>query len=270
MTSLLCAGLGRLRDLPVFLLRQKYLEASPFPHLLLDDFLPTSDAFELERQCRQARTPVHSSNGFTQKAKTTLNSWQQMPPLLSEACAFFNSGAFLDFLEAITGVSGLLSDPYLEGGGLHRTLTGGYLKLHTDFSWNSRLRLHRRLNVLYYLNSSYQPTWGGELLLSRHPSKQLTDEMLSIEPLFNRLVVFNTNDTTFHGHPKPHSFPADYPRTSLAFYYYTASSRPWRERRRLPASTTRYVPSLHDPIALKDVPMRSRLGYWIRRWTPFA
>lgn len=255
---------GRSLDL----LRLRYQSAAPFPHLVVDDFLPHGLALSLEQACRAATTPVDSSNAFTQAGKLTLNDWTLMPPRLRQACGFFHSGAFIAALEAITGLSGLIADPHLEGGGLHRTAAGGFLKMHTDFSWHARLQLHRRLNVLLYLNSGYQSAWGGELLLSADPSRQRLEEMVSIEPRFNRLVVFATGDTTFHGHPRPHAFPAGFPRTSLAFYYYSAASWPWRLRRRLPASTTRFVPAQGERIELQSVPWRRRLGYWIRRWTP--
>lgn len=262
--------LATIAAVPAEPLAQRYGNAQPFPHLVLDDLLPVAEAPALEQACRQAPTPVDSSNGFTQAGKTTLNDWRRMPPPLRDACALFNSGSFVDWLEAITGLQALIADPHLDGGGLHRTERGGFLKLHTDFSWNARLRLHRRINVLLFLNSGYQPSWGGRLLFSRHPSRESLEQMTAIEPRFNRLVIFNTNDTTFHGQPQPHAFPADWPRTSLAFYYYTATPRPWQECRRVRTTTTRYVPAPGDPIDTRSASRRSRLGYWLRRWTPLG
>ena len=250
-------------------LHTRYRNAKPFPHLVIDDFLGAGLAADLENECREIALTTNSSNGFTQVGKLTLNSWTLMPPLLQHVCSFFQSGAFIEHLEAITGLPGLIADPHLEGGGLHRTERSGFLKMHTDFNFNARLRLHRRLNVLYFLNSGYQPCWGGELLLSRHPSREATAAMKAISPCLNRLVIFNTNDTTFHGHPEPHAFPAGFPRTSLAFYYYTAT-RPWYERRRMNTSTTRYLPCRDQPIAARHASLRSRLGYQLRRWTPFG
>lgn len=263
----LSAGIA---GLPLEHLVEGYRKANPFPHLVVDDLLPEADALALELACRQASTPVNSSNGFTQAGKTTLNDWRLMPAPLLEACALFNSGPVVEWLEAITRLEGLIADPHLEGGGLHRTARGGFLKLHTDFNWNPRLRLHRRLNVLYYLNSGYQSAWGGQLLLTRQPAEHTLDQMVAIEPRFNRLVWFNTNDTTFHGQPIPHAFPPERVRISLAFYYYTASSAPLQERWPLRCSSTRYLPALDDPIDSQAASIRSRLSYWIRRWTPFA
>lgn len=270
MNPLFEAGLDALKHLPQDQLRLIYRRAQPFPHLVLDDLLPQPQALALEQACRLAKTPIDSSNGFTQAGKVTLNDWRLMPTPVREACALFNSGTFVGWLEAITGVQGLIPDPHLEGGGLHRTERSGFLKLHTDFNWNARLRLYRRLNVLLYLNHDYQPSWGGELLLTRDPGSEKLEQMKAIEPRFNRLVIFNTNDTTYHGHPTPHAFPEGYPRTSLAFYYYTSSPAPLRERRRWRATTTRYRPAQAEAIQLEGISLRRRLGYWLRRWTPLG
>jgi len=250
-------------------LHKDYLLAAPFPHIVIDNFLEEALALQLENQCREADTNVNASNGFTQKGKLALNDWSSMPPLVEKACSFFNSGRFLSIVEAITGIKGLIPDPHLEGGGLHRTERGGFLKMHTDFNFNKRLNLHRRVNVLYYLNSNYKDEWDGKLRLSLTPARQKTAEMTAIAPAFNRLVIFNTNDKTFHGHPEPHRFPSDIPRTSLAFYYYS-THKPISERGRIGTETTKYVPTQDGKINAEDGSTKSRIGYYLRRWTPFG
>jgi len=42
-----------------------------------------------------------------------------------------------------------------------------------------------------------------------------------IQPLFNRVVIFNTGADTYHGHPHPLNTPNGMSRISLALYYYT-------------------------------------------------
>ena len=54
----------------------------------------------------------------------------------------------LEFLETLTGIDGLVPDPYFAGGGLHQIVRGGFLKVHADFNWHPKLRLDRRLNML--------------------------------------------------------------------------------------------------------------------------
>lgn len=77
--------------------------------------------------------------------------------------AELNGPEFRAWLSDVTGIPGLLADPELEGGGIHQIPTGGYLKIHTDFNWNKRLEMHRRVNVLLYLNEDWDEDWGGHI-----------------------------------------------------------------------------------------------------------
>lgn len=105
MTSALLASFAAL---PAESLAGRYGGAQPFPHLVLDDVLPVAGTLALEQACRQAPTPVDSSNGCTQAGKATLNDWRLMPAPLREACALFNSGPVVEWLEAITALRGLI------------------------------------------------------------------------------------------------------------------------------------------------------------------
>ena len=259
-----------LKNLNTHDLRNSYLSKAPFPHLVLDDFLDTQYSLDLEKECRQTSTNINSSNNFTQKSKTTLSDIKIMPKKVLNTCNFFLSADFLEFLIKITDVKELIPDPYLEGGGLHRTCRGGFLKMHTDFNWNKKLKLYRRINVLYYLNNNYSNEWKGELLLSKNPQIEKIENMKSIQPILNRLVIFNTNDFTYHGHPEPHQFPSNYPRTSLAFYYYTSTPPTNAEKKRNKSTKTKYVPSKNEKINLKGISIKSKLGYLLRRWTNFG
>jgi Rps23 Pro-64 3,4-dihydroxylase Tpa1-like proline 4-hydroxylase len=142
----------------------------------------------------------------------------------------------LRFLEDITGIAHLIPDPYLEGGGFHSIGAGGFLKIHADFNWHAKLNLHRRLNVLLYLNSKWSEDWGGDLELW---DQDMTRCVKKITPVINRLVIFSTTDSSFHGHPDPLMCPSDVIRKSIALYYYTAG-RPEEEVVRPRSTQTKY------------------------------
>ena len=135
----------------------------------------------------------------------------------------FNSSTFVDFLERLTGITGIIPDPHFRGGGLHQILPGGFLKVHADFNKQQRLNLDRRLNVLLYLNKDWPESYGGHFELWNHEMTQCEKRAL---PLFNRLVVFSTTDFSYHGHPDPLTCPAGRSRKSLALYYYTNGRPP--------------------------------------------
>jgi Rps23 Pro-64 3,4-dihydroxylase Tpa1-like proline 4-hydroxylase len=172
----------------------------------------------------------------------------ELGPATRNVLAEFNSSAFVDFLQVLTGIEEpLIPDPHYRGGGLHQITPGGYLKIHADFNRHPTLGLDRRVNVLVYLNRDWEAHWGGQL--------ELWDRAVSraerrIEPLFNRTVIFTITDTAFHGHPDPLRCPADRNRRSLAFYYYS-NGRPADEyaddhstlwRRRPTGDDLRYEP----------------------------
>lgn len=101
---------------------------------------------------------------------------------------------------------------------------GGFLGLHEDFTMHRGLNLDRRINVLVYLNRDWRPEWGGQLEL--HSSDALNSpkhQQVSIEPLFNRMVIFNT-PRALHGHTRPVACPPERARLCLSWYFYTASS----------------------------------------------
>jgi Rps23 Pro-64 3,4-dihydroxylase Tpa1-like proline 4-hydroxylase len=116
-------------------------------------------------------------------------------------------------LERLTGEKDLITVPGFPGGGVHSIQRGGFLGMHTDFTWNESSRVYRRLNLLLYLNRDWGD-WGGELCLGS--SKR-------IRPEANTMVVFTTDDKSWHGHPEPLRCPADVTRDSIAVYYYSAT-----------------------------------------------
>ena len=244
-------------------LAREFAQARPFPHLVIDDFLLPEAADAIHDEVRATASNVDASNDITQRQKVACTDWDRFGVATGRLIAWFNSARFIEPLERIAGIDGLFGDPWLEGGGIHVTSRGGFLKMHTDFNWNSKLRADRRINILYYLNRGWQQPWGGELAIARLGAEA---EQKIIEPLFNRLVIFNTNDTTLHGHPHPLAFPDNYPRASIAMYYYS-SGLPVPERIRKRATTTRYVPLHAGDIDLRAGSLRSRLGYLVRRFT---
>jgi Rps23 Pro-64 3,4-dihydroxylase Tpa1-like proline 4-hydroxylase len=156
-------------------------------------------------------------------AKTQFEPGSVMAKVFSE----LNSKEFLMWLENITGIDDILGDSGLIGGGLHQSTNGAYLNVHVDFNIHHITKFHRRLNVLVYMNKDWKDEYEGHLELW-----DLTggDDVLlnKVAPVINRCVIFETNEISFHGHPKPLNTPVGVNRKSIATYYYT-ESRPASE-----------------------------------------
>lgn len=206
-------------------LARDYRNAQPFPYLVLDDFLPES---VLERVLGEFPSPGSSDwERYDDALQKKLGSRDEaaLGPTTRLLLRELNSAAFLAFLERLTGISGLIPDPWFEGGGLHQIVRGGVLKVHVDFNKHSLTRLDRRINALLYLNRDWDEAWGGHLELWDVEMKRAVRK---IAPKFNRLVVFNTTDFANHGHPEPLACPGERTRKSLALYYYS-NGRPESE-----------------------------------------
>ena len=116
-----------------------------------------------------------------------------------------SSERFVSFVSEVTGIPDLHADDVMDGGGLHRSLPGGFLNMHSDFSaHHSKPGWRRRVNLLLYLNPEWQPEWGGALELW---SKDMQRCVTRVEPKANRILLFTTDADSFHGHPEPLRFP---------------------------------------------------------------
>jgi hypothetical protein len=233
-------------------LREKFLAAQPFQHLVLDDVFEPAMLRAVAAEFAVVR---HNAKYFdpTTQLKHSCDDWDLLPTRNLELVSYFNSGSFMKFLVAVTGMETLTSDPYLHGGGMHETFPGGFLKMHTDFNFHKVLKLDRRINMILYLNEGWQADWQGELWLSARDMKAA----IKVPPLFNRMVIFNTNDHSFHGQPDPHTFPQGNSRKSIAMYYYS-NGRPANE------ITSHKIGTSYRVRHAGDFPLQARIRDVIR------
>lgn len=245
------------------LLHEDYSSADPYPHIVIDDFLPKDlvdslvKGFPADPQATDRVFNMNYAGHFK----------RQIAP---ESCSgtirsffhFFNSRPVLAFLEKLSGIEGLLPDPFFEGGGFHEISTGGKLGVHADFRVHDKLHVQRRINLLVYLNPEWEEAWNGRLELWDRKMKSCRTSIL---PIMNRCVVFNTDETSFHGHPDSLTCPPDVKRRSLALYYYTASKAVYAE---VPSLSTVYRARPDDPGEIKREAARYRYNERLRDLLP--
>ncbi|GAA2290143.1 hypothetical protein GCM10010149_41350 [Nonomuraea roseoviolacea subsp. roseoviolacea] len=205
--------------------RESFLKATPFRHVVIDDFLPAEVLEPVLAEFPEPRDIEWQRFDNAREVKLALADTERMGPATRHLLAEFNGQVFIDFLERLTGIEHLVSDPHYDGGGLHQIRPGGFLKVHVDFNRHRRLDLDRRLNGLLYLNKDWEESYGGHLQLW---NKDMTACEHRILPVFNRFVLFATTDEANHGHPEPLTCPDDRARRSMALYYYT-NGRPEEE-----------------------------------------
>lgn len=196
-----------------------YQSGEPYNHICIDNFLPTDAIDKVIEDLKQLPEP---ESDFSRPQENLKSSYipERLPEYTKNLFYAFNSRSFIAFLESMTGIQGLIPDPYFFGAGIHKTQNGGHLDIHADFNVHSVMRVERRLNVLIYLNHDWQEEWGGNFEIW---DKKMAKKMASFVPTYNRMVCFSTGSDTFHGNPEPVNHPNGEPRQSIALYYYTAT-----------------------------------------------
>jgi hypothetical protein len=243
-------------------MRATYAAAAPYPHAVIDDFL------DVEVATRAAAAfPAVQDAGWIHyvhfnERKHGLNTAELIPPDLWAVIEQLNTPSFVAFLEELTGIPNLLTDDMLEGGGLHQTEPGGFLKVHADFTVHPHRRhWRRRVNLLLYLNEGWQDDWAGQLELWDRGMQQCEQR---VRPDFNRVVVFNTDADSYHGVPTPLACPPGTTRKSIALYYFTEEATTPRLRatnyRARPGQDNRLLIWLDRAAVAGYTRLKGRLG----------
>jgi 2OG-Fe(II) oxygenase superfamily len=199
-------------------LAQSYRAATPFPHVVIDDFLDPKMLSTIADNYPALEGKRYFDRD-QERFKFQFHADEVPSGLTRNILAELNGRAFLTFLEELTGIEGLIADPYLAGGGLHLTRRGGHLGIHADFNIHGKMQVERRLNFIVYLNEDWPEAYGGSLELW---DRQMKGCEKKVEPVLGRAVIFNTTLESYHGHPDPLMCPPSRDRRSLATYYYTA------------------------------------------------
>lgn len=194
--------------------------SKPFSHLVLDNFLTPETAANIANEF-----PAFSDNTWyvydnAIEIKKAQNNWDRFGPNTYKLFWYLNSQQFISQLEHLTSCK-LYPDFGLNGGGLHTHRSGGKLNTHLDYSIHPKLQLERRLNLIIYVTPEWSEDWGGELGLWEHdPNLNKPSKISSrISPIFNRAVLFDTTQNSWHGLPDPIRCPSGTTRNSLAIYY---------------------------------------------------
>ena len=203
-----------------------YRSARPFPHIVLDGVLDGATFDRAVKEFPGIRDEFWQGYLHVNETKYSNTQPDTWGPTLNAVAKEFCSERFIDFLEQLTGIEGLISDWSMDGGGLHQTLRGGHLNIHADFTTHhTHAHWARRVNILLYLNDEWRDEWGGHLELW---DADMTARQATVTPAGNRMLVFTTSFDSFHGHPDPLQCPPDVARRSMALYYFTVEKSPER------------------------------------------
>ena len=200
----------------------RFARREPFRHVVIDDFF----APDYARQLLAEFPPFERGNARNENGdlgnKSTVELIRGLGPAYATLDDLVRSPELLELIGRITGIPDLLYDPWYFGGGTHENRTGQDLDPHVDFNRHPVENWHRRLNLIVYFNQAWNDAWGGSLELHSDP-RAGDDRVTLITPIYNRCVIFETTETSWHGFSRIERSENAAPlsRKSIALYFYT-------------------------------------------------
>lgn len=218
-------------------LKAVFATASPFPHIVIDNFLDSSvlenallELKSFNKWAHDSSIPQYQANKFFAPAtdsdeltQQSLNDLSTDAPTALNILNYLYSQEVFNFISNLTNVRDLESDSSWFGAGAHKVTNGGKLAVHADFNLNWKINKYRRVNLLLYLNKEWKEEYNGYLELWK---RDMSECAAKIAPIFNRVVIFLTDKTSFHGHTEALNVPDMIARYSLALYYYNKNPPP--------------------------------------------
>jgi len=229
---------------------ERYDNAKPFRHLVLDDFFEPDYAESLLDEFPAFDVGKAMNENGQIGAKCVHDNLQKLGKPYRELDEHIQSPEFLGWLQRLTGIDELIYDPDYFGGGTHENRHGQDLDPHVDFNKHPKTGLHRRLNLIVYLNQQWEPDWGGAIEFHQDPRlPPEQNEIEYVQPRFNRAVLFETTHWSWHGFERinlPGGDDDTRSRKSLALYFYSKTRPP--EEQTKPHSTIYVERPLPDHI----------------------
>tara|TARA_B000000475_G_scaffold272229_1_gene272678 strand:- start:3380 stop:4192 length:813 start_codon:yes stop_codon:yes gene_type:complete len=185
-------------------------------YFCVDNLLPEADTIEIYKEFLKESDKWLISKSF-RESKSTLKEIDTLGTIIPSITDSFHSQEVIDAISLITGIDQLEPDPSLYAGGMSRMKKNDFLSPHIDNSHDQSKTRYRRLNLLYYVSPDWISENGGNLELWDDKVKT----SLEIESTFNRLVIMETNDRSYHS---VNSVKVDRSRCCVSNYYFSKES----------------------------------------------
>lgn len=204
-------------------IKSHFANAEPFPHVIIDDFLHEDFAAALLADFPK-RDKEYTKFCIGEDGKLSDNYSNDdvaaFPPAFKTLDRLMSDYGFLSLLGDMTGIQGLEYDPNYHGGGIRESAGRTFLPPHIDFNHHPSRLIHRRMNLLLYLNPDWKHEWGGNLEVHRDPRSNKNSMVASYTPIFNRCLMFETSEISWHGFDRLQP-PDGRARRAWTVYFYT-------------------------------------------------
>ena len=199
---------------------EEFKSAEPFNHIVIDNFFEPEIAEQISKEFPgyEGTDVIKYKNAL--EDKRTLNQWDKFPPTTYRIFDWLGKD-FVSTMRVLTGDEDLSFDYGLNGGGWHMHGRGGNNNIHLDYNIHPKLSQQRKINIIVYMTEDWKPEWGGGLQLWSHDAEANKPGKLvkTVDNLFNRAIIFDTTQNSWHGLPNYIECPENVVRKSIAGYY---------------------------------------------------
>ena len=197
------------------ILRDSFLNASPFEHVVIDNFLDENYANELYELFPETFDGWYKYENPIE-FKFTYDNIDYLDEKMKNFFYYLSSDKLIEIFRKITNINDLTYDEYLHGAGLHCHPRYGKLNVHLDYEKHPFSGKERRVNVIFFLSKNWNNIWNGQNELW---DKEAPKCVKKTDVVFNRAIIFKTNDVSWHGLSETILCPEKEYRKSVAFYY---------------------------------------------------
>jgi len=197
------------------ILSDQFNKSKPFSYIVIDNFFENYYANSLFLQFPNIDSNWHKYFNPIE-IKYTLDNLDVMSPDYKNLFYILCGNQIIEYIKKISNIDNLEYDPYLHGAGLHYYPNGGKLDMHIDYGIHPLSNKERRLNLIIYMNKDWDENWGGDI---EFWDNNMENCCAKIAPLFNRAILFETSDKSWHGFPTQIICPSDQGRKSIAIYW---------------------------------------------------
>ena len=184
-------------------------------HFALDNLLPNEIAEEVYANFpKPKKMPLLNNYG---EIKLKYSHIKKTSNLLQDLHYAIQDPSVVAAVEDITEIKNQIPDRSRYAGGVSTLLKGYFINPHIDNSHDVEKKYYRTVNVLYYVSPNWQRGNGGNYELW---DESITNHIL-VPSFFNRLVVMETNRTSWHA---VSPVLCDAPRCCVFNYYFSEQS----------------------------------------------
>jgi hypothetical protein len=196
-------------------LKTSFKNGEPFEHIIIDNFLSDDYAEEIYNEF-----PTNYENWYKYmnplEVKFAYDNINLLNDNLKNYFYYLSSNHIINLIKKITNIENIEFDEFLHGAGLHSHPKHGRLNVHLDYEKHPISGKERRINIIYFTTKNWVPLWKGANELW---DKNVTKCVKKTDVVFNRAIIFKTNEISWHGLHEKINCPDNIFRKSLAYYY---------------------------------------------------